>query len=71
MSLPQALGEPDPWKARRSSTRVVSSQRQRQLPATTAAVDVQVHDRSPIQTYLELVPLSSTSMPARYPTETA
>jgi predicted ATPase len=31
--------------------RVVSSQRQRQLPATTAAVDVQFHDRSPICTY--------------------
>jgi predicted ATPase len=46
----QALGVAQPWMNPGFLDRIVSLQRQRQLQAVTASVNVQLHDRSPICT---------------------
>jgi predicted ATPase len=46
----QALGVPEPWTEPQFIERIVALQRQRQLHAAAASVDVQFHDRSPICT---------------------
>ncbi len=46
----QALGQAEPWTDLEFIDQIVSLQRERQLQAATAPVDVQVHDRSPICT---------------------
>ncbi|HEY9377770.1 MAG TPA: AAA family ATPase [Jiangellaceae bacterium] len=46
----QALGQAEPWTDPEFIDQVVSLQRERQLQAAAAPVDVQVHDRSPICT---------------------